>query len=95
MKTFMPPLYRVIALGREHRKALALATRYYCFPWKAGSLSIIQNNLCAMETAVVKASTPWWPSLAFAAEGPILHVYMSVCVQPLAESELPTKAQQP
>lgn len=64
-----------IALGREHRKVLALATRDYCSPWKAVSLSIIQNNLHAMETATIKASTPWLASCAFTAEGLFLHVY--------------------
>lgn len=58
MKTFTPFLSRAIALGREHRKALVSATMDYYSPCKAVMLSITQNNLHAMETAVIKASTP-------------------------------------
>lgn len=53
METFAPPLERVIALGREHGKALRSL-------WKAGSLAIIQNNPHGMENAAVKALTCGW-----------------------------------
>lgn len=80
MKTFMPSLSRATALGREHKKALASATMDYYSPWKAVMLSIIQNNLHAMETAVIKASIPWLASFTFTIEGPFLHEYKCVCL---------------
>lgn len=54
-------------------------------PWKAASFPIIQNILGAVETAEIKAPT-------LSAEGAPC-TCLSVCVEPLAQSELAQQAQ--
>lgn len=68
-----------ISSGRDHREALALATRDYCSPRKAVNLSVIQNNPPVMETAALKASAPWLASLALLLTGPFCR-RVRVCV---------------